>query len=307
MFVKKLLLLSTITLSTLFFSFQFGGKPSLKSALKTLQGFCNYVPSGTAIVEGDTATVQAFYMSNEITNLQYNEFLYHLKKNRLTEQLKIAQVDSNAWNTSFDRADMKTMAQNYHTHPAYHEFPAVNISKEAAELFCVWLTDVYDSISNGELKIKFRLPLRSEYMRAARGDNHKRVYTWEGTTLLKKNGKVQYQGQVQANCIANGAESIARNSETGELEFTKALYPEVDFTRDGAFITAPSESYWPNDFGFYNINGNVSEMIADGPFAVGGDWYSPGYDVRNESIKPFNSPHPTVGFRVVATYMEPEK
>ena len=73
------------------------------------------------------------------------------------------------------------------------------------------------------------------------------------------------------------------------------------------FIIAKAESYYPNEFGFYNLNGNVSEMISDSEKAVGGDWTCPGYDVRIESEKEFKEAHPTVGFRVVATYLGPEK
>lgn len=61
--------------------------------------------------------------------------------------------------------------------------------------------------------------------------------------------------------------------------------------------------YQPNEFGFYNMNGKVSEMISDGDFAVGVDWLSTGYSVQNESVKNFKEAHPTVGFRVVASHL----
>ena len=289
------------------FAFNFGGKPSFKLAFKSLEGFCNYVPSGTAVIENDTMMVQSFYMSNEITNLQYTKFLEYLETEGRTEDLAIAMVDSNAWNTSFPNAFYKPMGRFYHSHPAYFNYPVVNISKQGAELFCEYLNTYYDSLSGGELRLKFRIPTRAEYIRAARGINHSQIYSWTGSTLYRTEGKCVFIGQVQANCIRNGAECITRNQETGKLEFIAADYPPEDLVSDGTFIIAPSKSYWPNDFGFYNINGNVAEMISDGPYAVGGDWQSPGYDIRNESIKSFDKPHPTIGFRVVATYFNPEK
>ena len=76
---------------------------------------------------------------------------------------------------------------------------------------------------------------------------------------------------------------------------------------DNADVLAPSKSYWPNDFGIYNMNGNASEMISDGEFVVGGDWRSPGYDIRNESIKAYNGPSPEIGFRIVASYIQEVK
>ena len=32
---------------------------------------------------------------------------------------------------------------------------------------------------------------------------------------------------------------------------------------DGADVTAPVESYWPNDYGLYHMAGNVSEWVMD--------------------------------------------
>ncbi len=32
---------------------------------------------------------------------------------------------------------------------------------------------------------------------------------------------------------------------------------------DGADIPAPVGSYWPNDYGLYNMSGNVSEWVLD--------------------------------------------
>ena len=300
--MKKLLFLSTA--AVLIFASSFAEKKKLtkKTALKTLNGFCNYVPSGNAVISGDTLSVQSFYMSStEITNFQYSEFLYSLKRSGDLDKLAIAEVDSMKWNTTFKHADMKPMAEFYLSHPAYKEYPVVNISKEAAELFCEWLSDSYDTLSGGELKLKFRLPTHAEWMRAARGDNHKSVYAWGGHFVRNP------EGQFMGNFVANGSEYIRRNKETDELEYVHIEYKQSDFISDGAFITAPVKSFWPNDFGFYNMNGNVSELISDGNQSVGGGWRSPGYDVRNESTREFKGAAPTVGFRVVASYLATDK
>ncbi|MFZ9028439.1 MAG: SUMF1/EgtB/PvdO family nonheme iron enzyme, partial [Crocinitomicaceae bacterium] len=118
-------------------------KPSAKAALKVLKGFCEFVPSGNAVVDGDTVSVQAFYMStNEITNIQYLEFLTYLKNHDRLEELEKARVDTIKWNTTFSKAYMNPMALHYDDHPAYRNYPVVNISKEGAVLYCKWLTEV---------------------------------------------------------------------------------------------------------------------------------------------------------------------
>lgn len=276
-------------------SFTTSKKTSLKRAQKTLDDFCAYIPSGNSLVEGDTVSVQSFYMSSsEITNLQYREFLTDLIRTGDLESYDIAKIDSTGWTRTFPEDFMKPMETCYHSHPAYDNYPVVNVSKEGAELFCKWLTEKYDSLSNGEMKLKFRLPLRSEWIRAANGNLLSATYSWGGPYL--RNDK----GCMLANFLTMGSENITRNPDTREMEVIKT---GLSTDNDGADLIAPTKSYSPSGFGLYNMNGNVAEMISDGDFAVGGDWHSPGYDIRNSSIRDFNRSEPTVGFRVVTTFL----
>jgi formylglycine-generating enzyme required for sulfatase activity len=276
-------------------SFSTSKKTGIKLAKKTLEGFCEFIPSWNSVVEGDTTSVQSFYMSSsEITNFQYQEFLDDLLRKGELEKYNIAKVDSTGWTRDNNLIYLEPMQNYYHKHPAYDNYPVVNVSKAGAELFCDWLTQKYDSLSNGEMKLKFRLPLRSEWIRAASGNLLGATYSWGGPYL--RNDK----GCMLANFLRMGSENISRNPETGEMEVIRTSYSS---SFDHTDITAPTKSYLPNDYGLYNMNGNVSEMIADGDFAVGGDWYSPGFDIRNQSIKEFKRPEPTVGFRVVTTFL----
>jgi formylglycine-generating enzyme required for sulfatase activity len=102
-----------------------------------------------------------------------------------------------------------------------------------------------------------------------------------------------------------GGECISRDS-TGKFVFQRVDYSQYYLTNDYVDITAPVKSYWPNGYGLYNMNGNVAEMISDKNVVVGGSWYDPGFDVRNESEKPYNGAARTVGFRVVATVVPSE-
>ena len=296
----KILQWTILALSaTIAMSFISGKKPSLKLAMKNLKDICVYVPSGITLIERDTVAIQGFYISQgEVTNLQYREFLADLKRKGEVDKYNTAKVDTMLWKTEFNWEN-NAYAEHYHDHPAYDNFPVVNISKEGAELYCEWLTEKYDSLSNGELKLKFRLPLHAEWIRAARGSLLLSSYTWGGPYL--RNSK----GDYLANFLNYGSENITRNEETGKLEITTK---DVGYTfGDHADVTAPSISYNPNEFGIYNMNGNVSELVSDKNIAVGGDWRSPGYDIRINSAKLYKGASVTVGFRVVATYLEPSK
>jgi len=290
------LLIVFVSLGLLTISTTLNPKPTLKTAMKTLDGFCNFIPSGNVVVEQDTLTVQSFYMSEtEITNFQYAEFLYELKRRGETEKYKIAVIDNDRWNTAFNSSYLEPMADYYHQHPAYQNYPVVNVSKEGADLFCEWLSAKYDSLSNGELKLTFRVPTRAEWIRAANGDMNNSAYSWGGPEL--QNAK----GTSLANYLKLGAQHITRDEESGEYHIVRSV--SASAATGEAFLTAPAKSYFPNDYGLYNMNGNVAEMISDGELAVGGDWNAPGYDIRNQSIKKFEGTHPTVGFRIVATYL----
>lgn len=288
------LLIAFVLLGVLTISTTLSTKPTLKNAMKTLDGFCNFIPSGSVVVDQDTLTVQSFYMSEtEITNFQYAEFLYDLKQRGETDKYRIAAIDNDRWNTAFNSASLEPMADYYHDHPAYQDYPVVNVSKAGAELYCEWLSAQYDSLSNGELKLKFRVPTRAEWIKAANGDMNNSPYSWSGPEL--ENAK----GICLANYLKLGAQNITRNEESGEYQIVLSVN---SFTGEADLI-APVRSYFPNDYGLYNMNGNVAEMVSDGDLVVGGDWNSPGYDIRNESIKKFEGTHPTVGFRIVATYL----
>jgi formylglycine-generating enzyme required for sulfatase activity len=291
-------LVSVVLLVFILASFNSAKKPSFKTAKKSLEGFCNYIPSGSTTILDKDVSIQAFYMSSgEITNLQYAEFLHDLKKKGEIKKWEIAKVDSTGWRMSL--GSNETYTKYYFRHPAYHGYPVVNISKEGAELYCEWLTSKYDSLSNGELNVIFRLPTRTEWIYAANGGDENSKYAWGNGGLRNENGLIQ------ANHVQLGSENIHYNKSEKRYEIkfnTVASAPN-----DGADVTAPTISYWPNPYGLYNMNGNVSEMVSDGHFAVGGDWSLPGYDVRNESIKAFNAAHPTVGFRIVASYMQSDK
>ncbi len=273
-------------------------KPSKKRALKTLQNFCAFIPSGNALVGKDTISVQSFYTSKtEITNLQYREFLFDLKKKGENAKLKTAQIDSSTWRSNF--GNNEKYSEYYHVHPAYNNYPVVNVTKEGAELYCEWLSKKYEDLSNGELKIKFRLPQKSEWIRAARGDSHFAKYTWKNPFLRNT------EGLFLANFVRIGLESVHYNNEKKKYEIINI---PIDFNLNlqnaTADVTAPAKSYWPNEFGLYNMNGNVGEILADKDEVIGGDWASPGYDIRIESIKKYVGASPTVGFRIVASSIE---
>ncbi|MEM6725598.1 MAG: SUMF1/EgtB/PvdO family nonheme iron enzyme, partial [Bacteroidota bacterium] len=180
----------------------------------------------------------------------------------------------------------------YLEHPAYDDYPVVNVSYEGALLYCAWLTQQLHTQFPGEYdNYHFRLPAKEEFTYAAQAGHEFAPYPWGGFYLQNA------RGQKLANFNAIGSESIARDPETGELELVKnhKLPPKVDEFS----VLAPAVSYVENDFGAYNMCGNAAEMTLEKGLAMGGSWRSPGYDIRVFSEMPYDEPNPEVGFRPV--------
>lgn len=225
-----------------------------------------YIPSGTMQYKGDEVSVNGFYIfETEITNKQYQEFLFNLKKQKNWEALKVCSVDSANWNValSFDNS----YAKEYHLTSQFAEYPVVNISYEAAILFCNWLQLKINEKVDGAI---VRLPSKSEWVYAAKGGSADAKYPWDNQQLKNKK----------------------------DIEFCNYNSPD-----DGTCLaTNFSRSYYPNSYGLYNMSGNVSEWTNIPGETIGGSWDSDALHMRLEADdlhSGSNNPSAYIGLRPV--------
>lgn len=256
--------------------------------IKAPKGFV-YVPSGTTKSKNESFSVQGFFMkATEVTNAEYREFLNDLKARGRTDDLQKAQINTEGWKNG--GTFMQPFVEHYHSHPAFDNYPVVNITREAAQLYCNWLQKKLEA-KMGEGAVMVRLPTEKEWEYAAMGGRENYPYP-HGYNLRNDKGCFLYQ------FTTVGDESVSRDSTTG----SPYIPANAGRSSSGGIGPAPAKSFFPNDYGLYNTCGNVAEMLLEEGRTKGGSFQSTGYDIRIDAPDPyagFVEASPFIGFRPV--------
>ena len=144
--------------------------------------------------------------------------------------------DTTAWINDFDNAYNEPYTRMYFSHAGYNDYPVVGVSWEQANAFANWRTDyLRRSLGKEGVMIEpYRLPAEAEWEFAARAGNSESQYPWSETLPMDERG-----------CFYANFKPM-----------------EGDYIRDGHLITSPVGTFNANDFGLYDMAGNVSEWTS---------------------------------------------
>ena len=185
-------------------------------------------------------------------------------------------------------------------HPNDPDAPVQNISNEAAQAYCAWLTTYYNNLEEEQRsykKVKFRLPTVAEWESTAAAlsvysEDYKNIkesrydYPWGRTSYEDKNG-----------CIwANfNMEDLSHNNRC-----RRGQHPSID----GAFFPINVKAYESGLAGLYNVVGNVAEMVEEKGIAKGGSWFHSPSASTISATQTYTAPTPYIGFRVFMEVLE---
>ncbi len=167
---------------------------------------------------------------NLVDNIKRSDYLVH-------DAVRI-YPDTTVWIKDFKYSYNEPMFNEYFWHPAYADYPVVGISWKQAKAFANWRTKYRNDYLRGEKNKttvgQFRLPTEGEWEYAARGGKQSAIYPWGGPYLVDNRG-----------------------------DFLANFKPKRgDYSADNIVYTAEVDSYEPNDFGLYNMSGNVAEWTS---------------------------------------------
>ena len=146
--------------------------------------------------------------------------------------------DTMVWVRDFSYSYNEPMTRNYFWHPAFDDYPVVGVNWHMANAFCFWRTQLWNAYEadtdRGVYSEDFRLPYEHEWEYASRGGHDIAPFPWGGYYLRNSKG------------------CLLANFKPG-----RGNYPE-----DGGLYTVKADAYFPNDYGLFNMSGNVAEWTS---------------------------------------------
>jgi hypothetical protein len=257
--------------------------------------------------KGATARVDTFWVE-EGGEIKDSTIYRPLRepKDLLTEKIICIYPDTLVWARDFQFSYNDPLLHMYFKHPGYADYPVVGVTWEQAHAFCNWRTKLFNQYSDTEVN-EYRLPTEAQWEYAARGGRKLAMYPWGGN--YARDGK----GSFFANFKPYRG---AYNDDTGTTTMKVAQYRPNDF---GLFDMAGNVAEWTNsafqsaaNTHIHDLNPDYSYMarkadpdILKRKIVKGGSWKDISYFLQcgTRTYEYQYESRPYIGFRCVRSYI----
>ena len=258
--------------------------------------------------EGATVRVDTFWVNDETGAILDSTIVRPLRepKDLITKKIISVYPDTLVWVRDFQYSFNEPMLHMYFSHPGYLEYPVVGVTWEQAHAFCNWRTNYFNNASDTRAQA-YRLPTEAEWEYAARGGRPMAMYPWGNNYARDANGCFfanfkPYRGSY--------------NDDTGTTTMKVAQFRPNDF---GLFDMAGNVSEWTNNAYDDATNTNIHDLNPDFSYMArkedpdvlkrkvikGGSWKDISYfmqcGVRTYEYQYESRPY--IGFRCVRSYI----
>ena len=258
--------------------------------------------------EGATVRVDTFWVNDETGAILDSTIVRPLRepKDLITKKIISVYPDTLAWVRDFQYSFNEPMLHMYFSHPGYLEYPVVGVTWEQAHAFCNWRTNYFNNASDTRAQA-YRLPTEAEWEYAARGGRPMAMYPWGNNYARDANG-----------CFLANFKPYrgSYNDDTGTTTMKVAQFRPNDF---GLFDMAGNVSEWTNNAYDDATNTNIHDLNPDFSYMArkedpdvlkrkvikGGSWKDISYfmqcGVRTYEYQYESRPY--IGFRCVRSYI----
>jgi sulfatase modifying factor 1 len=173
-----------------------------------------------------------------VTNIDGEKIEIKDRSNFMIRDIVNVYPDTLCWIADFTYSFNEPMTTRYFWHPAYDNYPVVGVTWKQASAFCLWRSNLLNATlsASGQPPVhEYRLPLESEWEYAARGGLEHSMYPWGGYYTRNKEG-----------CFLANFKPLRGN-----------------YIDDGGSVSLSVGTYQPNEYGLYDMAGNVAEWTSN--------------------------------------------